>query len=148
MRQPETGKRLCQTALSLVLILLMAACASGGLPLTRSDVPLPPGVVRYDGAIETPLDFFYVALDQAFNLEADTVDLQYLWMPQSVGWETIEAFYAQQFAGADWQPTTEPLPGVLAWTRPSNQGEQRLVITSLPYLEAEGRILVVVLVTD
>ena len=134
-------------SIALFALLILAGCGSAGPPIALNEIPVPPELTVYEGPEEYALDTLVIALEQAFDVQPKTAEIQYYWMPESVAWEQVEQFYDAALVDAGWSRGEGPAASNIArWVRRSNGGEQTLVVSAIPVAESEGRILAVVLV--
>ena len=131
-----------------LLIVGASGCGGAAAKVALDDLPVPPGLKRYNGAAETTLDGMWSAmiLGRARPPKERAVD--YYWLPRSIRWETVEAFYRQRLDGQWRRDPDHPLIEGGRWTRASVAGEQVLVINSIGINAERGVILMVSLTTE
>ena len=142
-----SGRRPWGFACALLLVLIISGCASAPA-LALGDLPVPPGLEKYEGAAETPLDGMWSAMTLARASVPRAPAVEYYWMPQGTSWEAVDAFYGQQL-GPDWRRDPEhTLPTGGRWIRSSAAGQQVLVVSEIGVNDAQGSILMLSLITE
>jgi len=131
----------------LLTVLIIAGCSSTNPAVTLSDIPILPDLTIYEGAEETTFDTLISALQQAFEVQAAKIEVQYYWMPETVTWEQVEQFYQMVFADTNWTAVKAGETfNTACWTRKSRAGKQVLVISAVPIVSSAEHILVLILV--
>jgi hypothetical protein len=129
--------------------LLITGCGASPQPaILIGDVPVPAGVVLFEGAEENTLDIAFATVVLAYDIPVAQGDLRYYWLPSELTPEAVDTFYSQQLAQQGWTEADDSLLATRLWVRPSRAGEQRLALGRVPLTGVEGGILMIVLVTE
>ena len=130
--------------LPLLVLALLSGCG-GGQPVTLADIPIPPGLERYEGAAETTLDSMLAVANQAQARPGAPPQIDYRWLPRPQSWQSVEAFYTAEL-GAEWQRAAAPaLPQGGRWTRTAGGASQVLVVSVVDIGVPAGAVLVIAL---
>lgn len=80
-------------------------------------------------------------------IERDTqkIETQYYWVPQSIAWSKVEAFYQDFFENLNWNKRDLVSQSSLMWSRNIAEGQQSLMMISVPSNEGEGHIVLLIL---
>lgn len=132
---------------ALFVLLILAGCNSSTPPYQLNDMPKPLDLKVYEGSTEVTFDTLIAALSRVFDAQAQKLETQYYWMDEPLEWDQIEQFYQAELADTGWQIDNQTF-NTTRWVKDSTAGEQRFVVSSVPLVNTEGHILLLMLASD